>query len=117
MSKRTKARDASTDGFLTSDSDRFAVTIGGGSYVVADPHARLDHGCPCVLQVDPGKWLTATVVTKHPMRAKVLRISIDAGGTVRVRDRKQVARIVGKFVATLWRDVPDCPPPERRKRS
>ncbi len=92
-----------TDDFLTGDSDRFAVMLGSGDYVVADPHAPLAHGCPCVLETDPGRWLTAIVVTKHPQRAKVLRINTGSV-TVRVRNRKQVARIVGKFVATRWKE-------------
>jgi hypothetical protein len=98
------------DGFLTGDSDHFAVMIGGGSYVVADPQAPLEHGCPCVLQVDAGKWLTgAKVVTKHPMRAKTLRI--DTGSVVvRVARRECVARVVGKFIATTWwPDIQDLP--------
>jgi hypothetical protein len=85
--------------------DRFAVVTWGGSYVVADPQAPLVYGCPCVLQTDPGLWLKATVVTKHPMRAKVLRINTGSG-TVRVRTRSSVARIVGEFVGTRWREQP-----------
>lgn len=95
--------------------DRFAVMLGGGSYLVADRHAPLEHGCPVVLQADPGKWITgAHIVTKHPEKAKTLRVDFGDGNVLRVTNRMLVARVVGKFIAKALRDVPDLP--ERRKR-
>ena len=89
------------DGYMSDGTDRFAIMIGGGSYVVADPAKPLAHGCPCVLQVAAGCWYTeATVATKHPMRTKTLRIIGEGGRIVRIANRADVARIVGRFIAT-----------------